>query len=119
MRFMRLPEIMLAIALSFHQFSCNKVTAGTATAVIASADQAACTLVEVVANNQFAGTVCEDVATVINQALAAIKADSSPGGAPCQLAPLFDGPRNVGATCIAYHDVADSALKVRAAAAKR
>jgi hypothetical protein len=111
---MRVSEILLVLAVAFHHTSCAKVDAKAAASIAAGAEQAACTLVEVLSSNTFAGVVCGDVAGVVTSAISAIKTDSSAAGGPCQLTPLYEGARYVGETCLAFHDAADQALKARA-----
>jgi hypothetical protein len=115
---MRLPEIVLVMVVAFHNFSCAKLDPKIAAAVVAGAEQAGCTLVEVLSESTFAGVVCNDVAGVVSGALGAIKTDVSAASGSCQLTPLYDGSRYVGEMCLAYHDAADRALKARARKAR-
>jgi len=111
---MRVPELghVLHVALlAAHLISCANFNAKTAASIEAGAEQAACTLVEVLSDNTFAGAVCEDVAGAVTAAIGAIKTDASASGGACQLAPLYQGSRYVGETCLAFHDAADQAIR--------
>jgi len=111
MREHRLGHVLHVALLAAHLVSCAKVDAKTASSIEAGAEQAACTLVEVLSGNNFAGTVCEDVAGAVTAAISAIKTDAIAGAGPCQLAPLYQGSRYVGETCLAFHDAADQAIR--------
>lgn len=96
---------------------CTPADRQTAAAVVSAAAPIACTLVPVFAgaHGAFAGTICEDVASVITTILAAIP--PRPGAtAPCaRLEPLTDpSGRPVGYMCPAYLDTAKGALAKRA-----
>jgi hypothetical protein len=95
---------------------CTPVDRQTAAGVVSAAAPLACTLVPVFAgaHGSFAGTVCDDLASLIEAILAAIP--PHPGAtAPCaRLEPLTDSSgRPVGYMCPAYLETAKSALARR------
>jgi hypothetical protein len=92
---------------------CTPAERQTAAGVISAAAPIACTLVPVFAGNgPFAGTVCQDVATLIADVLSAIPASVRPALAPCSKLELLSDPagRPVGYMCPAYLETAKTAL---------
>jgi hypothetical protein len=93
--------------------SCTRAEREAATAALAAAP-AACTLVAVFAGNNgpFAGTLCEDVASLVANALARLP-QPHPSRAPCpKLEPVRDAAgREVGYMCPAFVELANGAIR--------
>lgn len=108
--------LLLATSFTISLPGCTPADRQAAAAVVSAAAPIACTLVPLFAGPRgaFAGTVCEDVASVIAALLAMIP--PRPGAtAPCpRIEPLTDAAgRHVGYMCPAYLETAKKALAGR------